>query len=272
VEAGVLIWAIQEIIARPEEGDKIATAANRLRQLAEAAGLQCEYAPGKAAVGIGFRHHHVGLLWHPTLSVVRKSFLTYPITGGNGLCGLTFDVDGALVMHASYHASPRLPSLRNIGHGDLINALPIHRAVIVGSDSNTVSADRVPQGSAGLDYYHPDPYRRPTQHWSPEMVNFCSWSYDHFGNRQWWADRQPGETLLAGGLHLAAAVVGAPVVPTTGHYISDRHPPRVFDGHRITAPILRAAIGVEVIVDDLNKAASDHLSERFRYHSEAIDA
>lgn len=60
-EADPDVLAVQEIIADGE--DKAVVAATRVAELAEATGLECQYAPGQVAVAIGNHRVHVALLW-----------------------------------------------------------------------------------------------------------------------------------------------------------------------------------------------------------------
>ena len=105
------VLAVQEILA-PDA----ATAAERLRRLADDAGLRCEVpasldslgpAGTEAAVAFGGHGYHVGLMWRDGIEPVPGSLRCY---GGrdfwHGLALVTLDVGGSRVRHGSFHATP----------------------------------------------------------------------------------------------------------------------------------------------------------------------
>ena len=110
---------------------------------------------------------------------------------------------------------------------------------LVGADWNTECADRTWSGQS-WDLYEPaDPYAGID--WFADLIYQCQWDYDERGRRRHWADRQPGDVLWAGGLHDAAALIGADSHPTTGHHPDDVYGAhgvrRRIDGVRVTGPL-----------------------------------
>ena len=110
------VLAVQEILA-PDA----AAAAERLRGLADDAGMRCEV-PGSArsgwfvragsdaAVAFGGHGYHVGLMWRDGIEPVPGSLRRY---GGrdfwHGLALVTLDVGGTRIRHGSFHATPFSP-------------------------------------------------------------------------------------------------------------------------------------------------------------------
>src|SRR5436190_21418526 len=111
------VLAVQEILA-PDA----ATAAGRLRALADDVSMRCEV-PGpagssgssgsEAAVAFGGHGYHVGLMWREGIEPVPGSLRCY---GGrdfwHGLALVTLDVGGTQIRHGSFHATPFSPGLR----------------------------------------------------------------------------------------------------------------------------------------------------------------
>ena len=100
------VLAVQEILASDAY-----TAAHRLRQLADDAGMHCEV-PGAggapdAALAFGGHGYHVGLMWRDGIEPVPGSLRCY---GGrdfwHGLALVTLDVGGTLIRHGAFHATP----------------------------------------------------------------------------------------------------------------------------------------------------------------------
>ena len=211
------VLAVQEILA-PDA----ATAAERLRRLADDAGMRCEVpgSPGSglirlragAAVAFGGHGYHVGLMWREGIEPVPGSLRCY---GGrdfwHGLALVTLDVGGTRIRHGSFHATPFSPGLRADQNVRLVAAVtrPAGRAARAGRR-------RLEHRVRGPD---PGPARpgtctsppTPTRAWSgsTDLIYQCQWDYDERGRRRHWADRRPGDVLWAGGLHDVAAVTGA---------------------------------------------------------------
>ena len=96
------VLAVQEILA-PDAG----TAAQRQRQLADDAGMQCEVSGSDTAVAFGGHGYHVGLMWRDGIEAVPGSLRCY---GGrdfwHGLALVTLDVGGSRIRHGAFHATP----------------------------------------------------------------------------------------------------------------------------------------------------------------------
>src|SRR6185312_6717025 len=165
------VLAVQEILA-PDA----ATAAGRLRMLADDVGMRCEV-PGaagpsgfsgfssssgssgpsgssgsEAAIAFGGHGYHVGLMWREGIEPVPGSLRCY---GGrdfwHGLALVTLDVGGTRIRHGSFHATPFSRGLRADQNERLVAAVtrPVGEPpVLVGADWNTECADRIPDGQA----------------------------------------------------------------------------------------------------------------------------
>jgi endonuclease/exonuclease/phosphatase family metal-dependent hydrolase len=267
------VLAVQEILAPDAE-----TAARRLRQLAGDVGLRCEVpGPGgpEAAVAFGGHGYHVGLMWRDGIEPVPGSLRCY---GGrdfwHGLVLVTLDVGGTLIRHGAFHASPFCRRLRADQNERLVAAITRPRGeppVLVGADWNTESADRVP---AGTLYEPADPYAGVE--WFADLIYQCQWDYDEHGRRRHWADREPGDVLWAGGLHDAAAAVGAVWQPTVGHHPADgygaRGVRRRIDAVRVTEALVPALRAHQVIDTAQTRGASDHLPVVVEYAPAAVAA
>src|SRR5690242_11241924 len=176
------VLAVQEILA-PDA----ATAAERLRRLADDAGMRCEV-PGSAgsagpsgagagggpevAVAFGGHGYHVGLMWREGIEPVPGSLRCY---GGrdfwHGLALVTLDVGGPLIRHGSFHASPFGRRLRADQNERLVAAVTRPRGeppVLIGADWNTESADRGPDG---MLYERADPYAGVD--WFADLIYQC---------------------------------------------------------------------------------------------------
>jgi len=273
------VLAVQEILA-PDA----ATAAERLRRLADDAGMRCEV-PGsrdpvgssgpsgsEAAVAFGGHGYHMGLMWREGIEPVPGSLRCY---GGrdfwHGLALVTLDVGGTRIRHGSFHATPFSPGLRADQNVRLVAAVTRPAGeppVLVGADWNTESADRI-MG----DLYEPaDPYAGVE--WFADLVYQCQWDYDERGRRRHWADRRPGDVLWAGGLHDAAAATGADWQPTTGHHPADVYGAhgvrRRIDAVRVTGPLVPAMRAHRVHDTEQTRAASDHLPVTVEYLPAAV--
>src|SRR5690242_9968273 len=275
------VLAVQEILA-PDA----ATAAGRLRTLADDVGMLCEV-PGaagpsgvsgpsgpsgssgsEAAVAFGGHGYHVGLMWREGIEPVPGSLRCY---GGrdfwHGLALLTLDVGGPLIRHGSFHASPFGRRLRADQNERLVAAVTRPRGeppVLIGADWNTESADRGPDG---MLYERADPYAGVD--WFADLIYQCQWDYDEQGRRRHQADREPGDVLWTGGLHDAAAVTGAAWQPTTGHHPDDVYGAhgvrRRIDAVRVTGALVPALRTHRVIDTAQARSASDHLPVLVEY-------
>jgi len=272
------ILAVQEIRAPAPE-----VAAERLRQLAADAGMNClvPAAGGgrnQAAVGIGGRDFHVGLMWRDGIEPVPGSLRSYGAGDfWHSLACVTLDVGGPLVRHAAHHATPFGRRLRADQNERLVAALtgsPGGPPVVVGADWNTECAYRVLDEAAGewVLYEPHDPFADAP--WFEAMIYQCAWDYDARGQRRHWADRAPGDVLWAGGLYDAAAALRAPWQPTAGHHPDDPYGARGIwrriDAIRVTAGMLGALRAHRVLDSALARRASDHLPVWAEYQPSAL--
>jgi endonuclease/exonuclease/phosphatase family metal-dependent hydrolase len=274
---GTDVLAVQEIRAPDEQ-----TARARLGQLADDVGLSC-LVPGadggepSAALGIGPRGFHVGLMWRDGIEPLPGSLRSY---GGDhfwhSLALVTLDTGGHLVRHAAHHSTPFGRQLRADQNERLVAALTgsPRLPALVGADWNTECADRVLDDASGdwVLYEPRDPYAGTA--WFDALLYQCQWDYDARGRRRHWADRRPGDVLWAGGLHDAAAALRAPWQPTVGHHPDDGYGAhgiwRRIDGIRVTEPVLGALRAHHVHDTDLARRASDHLPVVVEYLPSAI--
>jgi endonuclease/exonuclease/phosphatase family metal-dependent hydrolase len=278
------VLAVQEILA-PDA----ATAAGRLRTLADDVGMRCEV-PGaagpsgpsgssgsEAAVAFGGHGYHVGLMWREGIEPVPGSLRCY---GGrdfwHGLALVTLDVGGTRIRHGSFHATPFSPGLRADQNERLVAAVTRPAGeppVLVGADWNTECADRIPDGQAWTLYEPADPFA--DVEWFADLIYQCQWDYDEQGRRRHRADRRPGDVLWAGGLHDVAAVTGAGWQPTTGHHPADSYGQRGIrrriDAVRVTGPLVPATRAHRVHDTEQTRAASDHLPVTVEYLPAAAD-
>ena len=274
------VLAVQEILA-PDA----AAAAERLRRLADDAGMRCEVpgslrSPGSAgsdaAVAFGGHGYHVGLMWRDGIEPVPGSLRRY---GGrdfwHGLALVTLDVGGTRIRHGSFHATPFSPGMRRDQNERLVAAVtrPVGEPpVLVGADWNTECADRILTGQTWGLYEPADPYAGAE--WFADLIYQCQWDYDERGRRRHRADRRPGDVLWAGGLHDVAAVTGAGWQPTTGHHPADTYGAhgirRRIDAVRVTGPLVPAVRAHHVHDTAQTRAASDHLPVTAEYLPAAI--
>jgi hypothetical protein len=286
------VLAVQEILA-PDA----ATAAGRLRILADDVGMRCEV-PGlagpsgpsdisgpsssssssgsEAAVAFGGHGYHVGLMWREGIEPVPGSLRCY---GGrdfwHGLALVTLDVGGTRIRHGSFHATPFSPGLRADQNERLVAAVtrPVGEPpVLVGADWNSECADRIPDGPAWKLYEPADPFA--DVEWFADLIYQCQWDYDEKGRRRHRADRRPGDVLWAGGLHDVAAVTGADWQSTTGHHPADSYGQhgirRRIDAVRVTGPLVPAMRAHRVHDTEQTRAASDHLPVTVEYLPAAV--
>lgn len=284
-----LVLAVQEVIADGE--DKAELAGRKLQELAEATDLECRYAPNKPAVAVGNHRFHVGLLWTEGITP-EGGWGAYSGTNmWHSEAKLHFDVGARTpVQHASYHAPP-FGRYRRADEAERVLSTmtrPDNRPPgLIAGDWNAVSADRVfRQGWISEDdaepdrwvLYDKDPYTGrdasgELKPWHGDLVYQAKWEYDSEGRRRWWADREPGEVLYAGGLRDAAAALNAPWQTTVGHWPEgDPYGERRIDAIRVTEEVEPALRGYEVINTELSRSASDHLPVVVTYAPTAIAA
>ena len=221
---GTDVLAVQEILAADAD-----TAARRLRQLADDAGLRCEV-PGagggrNTALAFGGHGYHVGLMWRDGIEPVPGSLRCY---GGrdfwHGLAVVTLDVGGTLIRHGAFHATPFSRGVRADQNARLVAAITRPEGqppALVGADWNTECADRILACQTWELYEPADPYAGVD--WFADLIYQCQWDYDELGRRRHWADRRPGDVLWAGGLHDAAAGHRRPLA--SSHSRGRRSPP-----------------------------------------------
>ncbi|MEV6602795.1 endonuclease/exonuclease/phosphatase family protein [Kutzneria sp. NPDC051319] len=240
-------------------------------------------------VGISPHDLHVALLYSDRVECQSGSFRSYDNDNlHHGLIKATFDVPGSdgsrhLVRHGSVHLTPFGP---RGGRADeaarVVSAFAkplIRPAGLVGGDYNTVCADRTLDG----DFYDLDPYA--DRDWSDACVYQCRWEYDERGRRtRWWADREPGDILYAGGLLDATVALNNSTVAagglrwkaTTGHRSETvAFGPRRICGVRVTEELVPALHSVEIAdtayfvaqgrQDIRPEMASDHFAEVVTY-------
>jgi endonuclease/exonuclease/phosphatase family metal-dependent hydrolase len=271
------VLAVQEILA-PDA----ATAAERLRGLADDAGMRCEVpaspdsAGSETAVAFGGHGYHVGLMWRDGIEPVPGTLRCY---GGrdfwHGLTLVTLDLGGTRIRHGSFHATPFSRAMRADQNERLVAAVTRPAGeppVLVGADWNTECADRILTGQT-WDLYEPaDPYA--DVEWFADLIYQCQWDYDEQGRRRHWADRRPGDVLWAGGLHDVAAVAGAGWQATTGHHPADVYGAhgvrRRIDAVRVTGPLVPAVRAHHVHDTAQTRAASDHLPVTAEYLPAAV--
>jgi endonuclease/exonuclease/phosphatase family metal-dependent hydrolase len=271
------VLAVQEVLAPDPEA-----AADLLRQLAADIGMQCEVPLGSggrvAAVAFGGHAYHVGLMWRDGIEPVPDSLRRF---GGNdfwhGLAVVTLDVGGTLVRHASFHASPFCRMRRADQNERLVAAITRSQGssspALIGGDWNGECADRVQDSDGTWRHYEPaDPYVDVP--WFADMIYQCEWDYDEAGVRRHWADRRAGDVLWSGGLRDAAAVLGARWQATTGHHPDDVYAQhgvqRRIDAVRVTAQLIPAMRGHQVLDSEPARAASDHLPVTVEYLPAAL--
>lgn len=273
---GADVLAVQEILA--PDGP---AARRRLRRLASDVGMRCEVPgrpgeDGQTAIAVGGHGYHVGLMWRDGIEAVPGSLRCL---GGrdfwHGLAVVTLDLGGTLVRHGSFHATPFCRALRADQNERLVAAITRPEGqppALVGADWNTECADRVASAGTWRLYEPADPYAGTE--WFADLIYQCEWDYDARGRRRHWADRRPGDVLWAGGLHDAAALLGADWQATTGHHPDDeygRHGVwRRIDGIRVTGEFAAALRKHEVLDTALTREASDHLPVTIEYLPAAV--
>jgi endonuclease/exonuclease/phosphatase family metal-dependent hydrolase len=271
------VLAVQEVLAADRQ-----TAVQRLRQLADDAGMRCEVpglaGSGEAALAVGGHGYHVGLMWRDGIEPVPGSLRS---RGGryfwHGLAVVTLDVGGTLIRHGAFHATPFGRALRADQNEHLVAAITRpdgQPPALVGADWNTECADRIGSGETWELYEPADPYTGIG--WFPDLIYQCEWDYDEHGRRRHWADRRPGDVLWAGGLHDAAALTGADWHPTTGHHPDDVYGlhgvRRRIDGVRVTGSLAGAMRAHYVLDTEQTRKASDHLPVTVEYLPSAAQA
>ena len=135
---GTDVLAVQEILAPDAD-----TAADRLRQLADDAGLHCEVPSSgggwDTALAFGGHGYHGGLMWRDGIEPVPGSLRCY---GGkdfwHGLVVVTLDVGGTAIRHGAFHATPFSRGVRADQNARLVAAI---------TRTSTCTESRAPTGS-----------------------------------------------------------------------------------------------------------------------------
>ncbi|MFE0020865.1 hypothetical protein [Amycolatopsis sp. NPDC059021] len=129
----------------------------------------------------------------------------------------------------------------------------------VGSDSNSITGDRIRRAGGRWDWHAADPYAG--QDWYGALVWQCTWRYDpRTGHRIHRADRTAGGVLFAGGLHDTGAVLDMPFASTAGYWpTGDPYGPRDIDHVRVATDLVPAVRTSRVHCSETAFAASDHL-------------
>jgi len=283
---GADVVAVQEI-----RGASASQARARLRRLARDVGMCCivparrgeaglhgesgqRGESGETALAVGSRGYHCGLMWRPGLEVVPGSFRE---SGAGRLWHsagwATFRLDGRLVRHAVFHATPfgrQLRARQNELLASMLSAGPDGGVpLLIGADWNAQSADRVPDPRTWQPrLYEPsDPFAAVS--WDEDLVHQCCYQDSADGIRRHWVDLAAGEALVAGGLLDAAAALRAPWQATCGYFPGDGYGSRGIlrriDGIRVTAPVLPALRAHLVTDTPAARLASDHLPVTVEY-------
>ena len=277
VRPGVL--AVQEIKGKPGH------ALHWLRTLAYDTGMTCDVPPDgrgkpRAALALGSRGFHSGLLWRREIEVVPGSFgQSGPDRLWHSAGWATFRLGERLVRHASFHATPFDRDLRTRENSVLLALLAdgadASLPLLIGADWNAESADLVPDEASGaLSLYEPgDPFAGAS--WREDMIHQCCTEQDQdSGERRHWVDRSAGQVLVDGGLTDAAAALRAPWQATCGHDPGDGYGSlgimRRIDAIRVSHHLLPALRSYRVADSDLTRRASDHLPVSVDYDPAAI--
>ncbi|NNH73720.1 hypothetical protein HLB23_28355 [Nocardia uniformis] len=271
-------WSVQEIVATSEEA-----AARELIQLADACGMTCfhtqppwDAAPTSKHVAVaraeswasrtGHRFY-VGLMWRPDIEAVPGTFQSY----GRGrsrlwhcLAAVELDYGGSRMRACSWHADVFDPQWR-ISEAYQIAWIANNGNVptLIGCDSNSLPASRVGvpwsrrwrRPWQPTTWSDPDPY--PGTGWFPDRVHQLDPTAS--GVR---GDRRADRILVDpqfGQLIDTAVEAGRPLECSTGHWPTDRHPPRRVDRIYGTHHFRGRVAGFEAISTDAAKRASDHL-------------
>jgi hypothetical protein len=271
---------------------------------------------GKIALGESAHGLDLVMMWKPDkIRPVPRTLRSYDQGDfWHGLLKIEFVVPGDdgkeyVVGHADYHANP----FANFGAGereaqrvvsaftradtkrilDVGSEAPMRSPWLCAADWNGISADRVQDSAGKWVYYDDDPYageRIPNpdgdgfsiagKSWYGDLVYQASWENDDTSDtpRRWWANRQPGEILHAGGLRDAAPALhsklpnGLAWHTTAGYWPGgDPFGERRIDAVRVTKEVVPALLGYEVIDSDLARSASDHLAIVVTYNPADID-
>jgi endonuclease/exonuclease/phosphatase family metal-dependent hydrolase len=278
------VLAVQEVI-----GDGPDAAANRLRELAEAVGMNCVVADNgydysEVAVAAAPTGYNVALLWRRGITPVPGTWRPYHLPGDlwHALATVHLDLGGTTVKFASYHADPFRPDRRFVDAIRVTTAFRDGVPALLGGDFNNIGADPQPDGT----FYDPDPFNDPNL--LPDLASLpallyqCVWDDDPAARPL--ADRRASAVLYRAGLHDAAAVLQArPWQQTTGHWTKiDPYPPRRIDAVRVTDSV-RAALLSHQVINSLPPGpdgqpavdphtASDHLPVKVTFDTAAISA
>ncbi|WP_280453264.1 hypothetical protein [Nocardia cyriacigeorgica] len=263
------VWLLQEI------GD-----AGSFVALAEMLGMDCMAASsGESAMSPVFdpggRGFGVGVMWDPAAGITAVPGTRRIFTRDvffHGVASVVLDLGDDRLLHvASGHATP-WGAPQNIAEAKRWvsimtrpnRGLPAELAGrvlpgVLGTDSNAVTGDRIRSEEGAWGYHAADPFEG--QEWIADMVYQVPLPYERDERTGYpvpKADRGAGDVLWAGGLHDATAVLGLPVVPTTGYHPVDPYGPRDLDHLRVNTALLGALADVTVVDTDDVRASSDH--------------
>src|SRR5690606_11135181 len=187
-------------------------------------------------------HFHLGLLWRDGIGL--RGWHAYEDGLWHGLGVAELDVRGVTVRVGVGHLNPFDPEYR-LAEARLVAGLGLAdatRATILAADWNTIGEDLA---------YDPEP------DWSAlapdRLPRHLRWQDDPTAPPS--ADRRASALLSRAGLHDAARAIGASWQPTSG--LEDA--PRRIDAFRVSAPVLPALAGYEVIDTAVTRRLSDHL-------------
>ncbi|GAA4554282.1 hypothetical protein GCM10023192_88480 [Amycolatopsis samaneae] len=251
------VWAVQELADE-----------DALRRLANTTGLRCDVpdsdgAMGEVACDPGRNGFGVGLLWKPGIEPLPGTLRRYTFdVYFHGLVKVELDVGGIRLQAASAHLTPfGSPQIVTEARRVVSNLTRPDGCPpgFVGSDSNSITGDRIRRQDGRWDWHAADPYAG--QDWYDALVWQCTWRYDpRTGRRIHRADRAAGDVLRAGGLHDTGAVLDVPFAATVGYWpTGDPYGPRDIDHIRVTTALTPAIRSSRVYRCELALTASDHL-------------
>lgn len=275
------IWVVQEVANSEAFG-----------RLADELGMECMVgAPAEIMEepvfdpgGVGFG---VGVMWNPRSGIraipgTRRIYTSDVFY--HGVACVALDVGGdvaddAVLLVASGHATPwgppqtfieakRWASIMTRSQRGFPGKLgQVVLPGVIGTDSNTVTGDRIRQPDGSWRYHAADPLEG--QAWFPDVIYQLAYPCEldpDTGKPIPRSDRTPGDVLWHAGLHDPSAVLGLPVSPTTGYHPIDPFPARDLDHTRVTQDIVDAGaiIDVTVLDNERVRSASDHRPKRLR--------
>ena len=239
-----------------------------LRQLADAAGMDCRAVPGDyrwsddgditedvVAIATGDADFHLGLMWRPGITPVRGSWRQIGRAEGglwHAAGTVSLQVGGPVPLTVvTCHLDPFRPEVR-FSEAARIASLVVAKTALVAGDFNGLSSDRRADGS----FYDPDPLSE--RGWYPEAVFQVEWDDDPDAPAR--TSRRAAERLRRAGLVDAACALDAPWQSTSGHWDGDPHGPRRVDRILLTERARPALVGYRVFDSDTARSLSDHLA------------